>query len=106
MAPADGSRKGAGEPERVDIPVMLDALAERLEEAGRFLAVDRLKERRAELEQAASEPGLWDDADNARAVTTELGRVTEDLELLAALAGQLSDAQTLNELLEDCLLYT
>ena len=101
MAPADGSRKGAGEPERVDIPVMLDALAERLEEAGRFLAVDRLKERRAELEQAASEPGLWDDADNARAVTTELGRVTEDLELLAALAGQLSDAQTLNELLEE-----
>jgi len=101
MAPADGSRKGAGEPERVDIPVMLDALAERLEEAGRFLAVDRLNERRAELEQAASEPGLWDDADNARAVTTELGRVTEDLELLAALAGQLSDAQTLNELLEE-----
>ena len=101
MAPADGSRKGAGEPERVDIPVTLDALAERLEEAGRFLAVDRLKERRAELEQAASEPGLWDDADNARAVTTELGRVTEDLELLAALAGQLSDAQTLNELLEE-----
>jgi peptide chain release factor 2 len=101
MTPADGSRKGAGEPERVDIPAALVSLAERLEEAGHFLAVDRLRERRAELEQAASEPGLWDDADNARAVTTELGRVTEDLELLAALAEQLSDAQTLNELLEE-----
>jgi hypothetical protein len=53
-------------------------------EAERFLGLDRLQERRAELEKAASEPGLWDDADHAREVTTELGRVTEDLEQLAA----------------------
>jgi peptide chain release factor 2 len=101
MTPADGPRKGAGDADRVDIPVALVTLGERLEEAGRFLAADRLVERRTELEQAASEPGLWDDPDNAREVTTELGRVTEDLELLAGLAEQLSDAQTLNELLEE-----
>ena len=34
-------------------------------------------------------------------MTTELGRVTEDLELLAALVGRLSDAQTLYELIEE-----
>ena len=57
--------------------------------AGRGRTVPRHRppaERRAELEKAASEPGLWDDPDHAREVTTELGRVNEDLELLAGLA--------------------
>ncbi len=53
------------------------------------------------MEKAASEPGLWDDADHAREVTTELGRVTDDLEQLAQLAEQLSDAETLNQLIEE-----
>ena len=101
MTPADGARRGSGEPERVDIPEALTSLAERLAEAEHFLGLDRLLERRTELEKAASEPGLWDDPDHAREVTTEFGRVTEDLEQLAALAGQLSDAQTLNELIEE-----
>jgi peptide chain release factor 2 len=101
MASADGPRRGAGEPERVDIPAALASLTERLGEAGHFLAVDRLHERRIELEKAASEPGLWDDADHAREVTTELGRVNEDIELLAGLAERLSDAETLNELIEE-----
>ncbi len=101
MTPSDGPRRGSGEPERVDIPAALESLAERLAEAERFLGIDRLLERRAELEKAASEPGLWDDADHARHVTTELGRVTEDLEQLAGLARELSDAETLNELIEE-----
>ena len=58
-------------------------------------------ERRTELEKEVSEPGLWDDADHARQMTTELGRVNEDLDLLAGLAAQLSDAETLNELIEE-----
>jgi peptide chain release factor 2 len=101
MTPADGPRRGAGEPERVDIPVALASLTGRLTEAGQFLAIDRLHERRTELEKAASEPGLWDDADHAREVTTELGRVNEDIELLAGLTERLSDAETLNELIEE-----
>ncbi len=101
MTPSDGPRRGSGEPERVDIPAALESLAQRLVEAERFLGIDRLLERRAELEKAASEPGLWDDADHARQVTTELGRVNEDLEQLAGLARELSDAQTLNELIEE-----
>jgi peptide chain release factor 2 len=101
MAPADGPRRGPGEPERVDIRAALASLAERLAEAERFLGVDRLLERRAELEKAASAPDLWDDADHAREVTTELGRVNEDLDLLSGLARELSDAETLNELIEE-----
>ncbi len=98
---ADAPRRGEGEPEPVDLPVALAALGERLDEAGRFLGVDRLAERRVELEKEASEPGLWDDADHARAVTTELGRVSEDLELDAELSARLSDAETLYELMEE-----
>jgi peptide chain release factor 2 len=101
MTPAEGPRKGPGEPERVDIPDALASLRERLGEAEHFLASDRLTERRAELEKVASEPGLWDDPDRAREVTTELGRVSEDLELLGSLAEQLSDAETLYELIEE-----
>jgi peptide chain release factor 2 len=101
MTPADGGRRGSGEPERVDIREALRSLAGRVAEAEHFLGKERLEGRRTELEKAASEPGLWDDADHAREVTTELGRVTEDLEQLSQLAGQLSDAQTLNELIEE-----
>jgi peptide chain release factor 2 len=101
MTPSDASGKGAGEPEHVDIPAALEQLRERLTEAGRFLGLDRLRDRQAELEKAASDPGLWDDADHARQVTTELQRVNEDLELLGNLAGQLSDAETLQQLIEE-----
>jgi len=98
---ADAPRRGEGGPEPVDLQVALAALSERLDEAARFLGVDRLTERRVELEKQASEPGLWDDADHARAVTTELGRVTEDLEEINGLSARLSDAETLYELMEE-----
>ena len=100
MAPS-APRGGAGEPERVDIPSVLKALADRFAEAERMMGRDYLLERRTQLEKEASEPGLWDDADNARAVTTELGQVNEDLDQLSSLAEQLSDAETLNELIEE-----
>jgi peptide chain release factor 2 len=98
---ADAPRRGEGEPDRVDIPEQLASLAGRIQEAERFLGADALAARRNELEVAASTPDLWDDADNARAVTTELGRVTEDLEVLSNLNGQLSDARTLDELMHE-----
>ena len=84
--------------DRVDVPGAIAAANERLEEAARFLGRESLVGRRIELEAEASAPGLWDDADHARRVTTELGRVSEDLELLAAMTERLSDAETLYEL--------
>ncbi len=98
---ADRPRPGDGAADRVDIAEALVRLAGRLEEARRFLGADALAERRDELERAASAPDLWDDPDNAREVTTALGRVTEDLQLLASLAERLSDAETLDELMRE-----
>ena len=101
MASSDGPRRGDREPERVDLAAALSSLGERLSEAGRLLDLEGLNDRRAQLEKEASEPGLWDDPDHARAVTTELGRVNEDLEQLAGLGEQLSDADTLLQLIEE-----
>jgi peptide chain release factor 2 len=98
---ADAPRQGDGGPERVDIPEAIGSLTEREREAERFLGADELVERRAELERQASAPDLWDDADHAREVTTALGRVTEDLEVLAGLRSRLSDAETLLELMQE-----
>ena len=97
----DSPRPGDGASDRVDIAEAVTRLGERLGEAERFLGADGLAQRRDELEQAASAPDLWDDADHAREVTTALGRVTEDLQLLASLAERLSDAETLHELMRE-----
>jgi len=98
---ADAPRRGEGEGDRAPIPEHLDSLAARLREAEGFLGAEALAERRDALEQAASAPDLWDDADHAREVTTELGRVNEDLELLSDLADRLSDAETLHEMMQE-----
>ena len=90
---AAGAADGDG-----DVPALLAALGERLAEAERYLGRERLEARRTELADEASRPDLWDDADHARQVTTELGRAVEDLELLDELAAALSDASTLYEL--------
>jgi peptide chain release factor 2 len=101
MPPSELPRKGGAEPERVDIPAAITDVTGRLREAERLLGLDRLQARRSELEEEASVPGLWDDADHAREVTTALGRVTEDVEMLAGLAERLSDIETLQELDEE-----
>ena len=94
--PAGGADDRAG-----DVRSLLASLGDRLAEAERYLGRERLEARRAELEAEASEPGLWDDATHARAVTTELGRVGEDLALLDDLVGRLSDARTFLELADE-----
>jgi peptide chain release factor 2 len=100
MAPPDGpAASHASEPR--DFHSELEALAERLSEAERYLGLDKLEARRAELEADAARPDLWDDADNARAVTKELGRVSADLDQLVGLRGALDDARALLELTEE-----
>ena len=101
MARTTVAAGGPDEPDRADVGATLAGLGERLADAGRMMATDQLEERRAELEKAASEPNLWDDADRARDVTRELGKVSEDLELIEGLTRSLSDAETLYELLRE-----
>ena len=59
-----------------------------------------MREKRAgELSEEVSRPDLWDDADRARSVTTELGGLTDDITMLEDLAACLSDAEVLHELM-------
>jgi peptide chain release factor 2 len=97
MAPPDGP--SAQEPR--DFRTELDALGERLGEAERYLGLEKLQARRAELETAVAKPDLWDDPDHARAVTKDLGQVTADLDQLGGLAAGLDDARALVELTEE-----
>ena len=97
MAPPEG---GAAEAPR-DFAAELEESESRLTEAERYLGLDRLLARQAELESEAADPDLWDDGDHARAVTTELGQVTADLEQLTGLRTELSDAMALLELIDE-----
>ncbi len=81
-----------------DFSEQLADLRRRLSDAAKYLNVEGARARYAELEAEASRPDLWDDADNARKVTTELARVGEDIELLDRLERELGDAETAWEL--------
>ena len=91
-------------PERPGEVAAGDALADlrhRLTEAEQYLGIAEHRARSKTLEGEAAEPGLWDDPDRARAITTELGRVTGDLEAFDTLDASLGDAEVLAEMVEE-----
>jgi peptide chain release factor 2 len=100
MAPPDAPGAGGAQEPR-DFTAELKTLGERLAEAERYLGRDKLEARRAELEAEVAKPDLWDDQDNARSVTRELGRVSDDLGQLEGLRSTLDDAQALLELTDE-----
>jgi peptide chain release factor 2 len=73
-------------------------LTRRVSDARGYMRVDEARSRLAELEKLASAPDLWDDADNARRVTSELSSVQNDVQLVDDLETRLSDVQTLHDL--------
>jgi peptide chain release factor 2 len=92
---------GAERPGEVAAADALAGLRHRLTEAEQYLGIATRRARAKVLEDEAAEPGLWDDPDRARAVTTELGRVTGDLEAFDALDAALGDAEVLAEMVEE-----
>ena len=76
----------------------LGALRRRLDEAARYLRLDEARERLVTLEEEVSRPDLWDDADVARKVTTEMAGVRADVTLFDELSAALEDVETLDEL--------
>ena len=88
-------------PEPRDLRAEIEALEVRVAEAERYLGIERLKARRAELEREAAAPGLWDDPERARSVTTELGRVVDDLERFDSLVAAVADARALADLVAE-----
>ncbi|HUQ40813.1 MAG TPA: peptide chain release factor 2 [Acidimicrobiales bacterium] len=82
-----------------DVTDDLAGLRKRLSEAEGYLDLDGLRQRLAALEPEVARPDLWDDPDRARKVTTEYGRLGDDVRLLEGLAARLEDVETLYGLL-------
>ena len=81
----------------------LDELDQRWKAAHEYLRIHELRSRHTDLSAQAADPNLWDDQDRARTVTTELGRLTNDLESFDSLGGSLEDARVLVEFSRDSL---
>ena len=84
-----------------DFSAALEELDGRLAEASDYLRIDELRERKTELEILAGEPDLWGDQDRARQVTTELGRISDDLSQFDALRTELDDTKVLLEMVNE-----
>jgi peptide chain release factor 2 len=78
-----------------DASTTLDELETRWLAARDYLKIDQGRERFALLSEQAEDPNLWQDQDHAREVTTELGRLSNDLDEFDALRRSLDDAVVL-----------
>ncbi|HEY5265917.1 MAG TPA: peptide chain release factor 2 [Acidimicrobiales bacterium] len=83
--------------------VSIEELETRWSAARNYLKIDASRTRHAELAVLAEDPNLWDDQDNAREVTTELGRLSNDLDSFDALRRSLDDATVLAEFARESL---
>jgi peptide chain release factor 2 len=81
----------------------IEELESRWDAAREYLKIDASRARHALLYELAADPNLWDDQDNAREVTTELGRLTNDLDAFDALRSELDDAVVLSEFARESL---
>jgi len=81
----------------------LAALEVRWNAAKDYLKIDQSRERHAALSAEAEDPNLWNDQDHARAVTTELGRLNNDLAAFDALRSALDDGEVLADFSRDAL---
>jgi len=81
----------------------LEDLETRWSAAREYLKIDAGRERHAILGELVADPNLWDDQDRAREVTTELGRLSNDLEQFDDLRGSLDDSLVLAEFSRESL---
>ena len=81
----------------------LSELEERWSAARDYLKIDERRGRHEELSAASADPDLWSNQDHAREVTTELGRLSADLEAFDALRSSLDDAEVLADFSRDAL---
>jgi len=89
-----------------DATSALRALEQRWEAARDYLGITERRVRHAELSELAAAPDLWDDQVHARQVTTELGRLSNDLDAFDALRSQLDDGEILSDFARESLAGT
>ena len=76
-------------------------LEERLTELEAFFDVEGLRGEAGELGDEMSQPGFWDDPEEAKTVSARFSRVQGRIELLDGLKASLSDSEELLELAEE-----
>jgi peptide chain release factor 2 len=76
----------------------LAAQRARVAQLAHDLDIAAKRDRYGELQQLAGEPGLWDDPDRARQVTTELSRVEGEILRYERLVERMDDLEVLDEL--------
>ncbi|MGD0852014.1 MAG: peptide chain release factor 2 [Acidimicrobiales bacterium] len=81
----------------------LEDLETRWAAAREYLKIDAGRARHVILSEYVADPNLWDDQDRAREVTTELGRLTNDLEQFDELRASLDDSLVLAEFSRESL---
>ncbi len=81
-----------------DLSEALAALERRVCEAQQYLGIDAARTLADQLETEASEPSLWDEPDRARAVTTRLSRVRDDINRWERARAEVDDATAMAEL--------
>jgi peptide chain release factor 2 len=81
-----------------DFDADLGALRRRLDEAAKYLGLDGLRARIAELEAEMGRPDLWDNTDVGQRVTREYQQTKADIDVLDGLEVRISDAETLYQL--------
>ncbi len=84
--------------EIVDPASAVSELRQRLEDARKFLDLDGKQAELEELREQASSPDLWDEPDQARAVSQRLARHEALFERVGGLEGSIDDAEVLLEL--------
>jgi peptide chain release factor 2 len=81
----------------------LDELEGRWQAAKAYLKIDQSRQRRDVLSVEVADPDLWTNQDRAREVTTELGRLNNDLELFDGLRRDLDDSAVLADFSREAL---
>ena len=81
----------------------IEELETRWSAARDYLKIDASRSRHAVLNDEAADPNLWNDQDHAREVTTELGRLPNELDLFDGLRSAIDDCVVLTEFSRESL---
>ena len=81
-----------------DFPAEIASLRATFEQIEAVSNPEALRAKIADLSQQATAPGLWDDQDNAQAVTSALSQAQNELERLEKFANRIDDLEVLVEM--------
>jgi peptide chain release factor 2 len=87
--------------ETSDPKASLAELRQRLVEARRFLDLETKEKELEDLRERASAPDLWDDPDEARAVSQRLARYEGLFDMVSGLTAKIDDAEVLLQLADE-----